>query len=145
MGCKQSKASRVQVAPVKGAPARNTTIGNSRNTLQGSKSSLQNGCEDNRYGSATSKLSKQSKDSGFSVNEPVVDDEPDAYSHIITEESDSTLIQQVEASFQPQELGELSCYLDPQNIMSTSDPFSDFIPLHKYECNLAKLYFQIYA
>jgi len=57
---------------------------------------------EDRYGSATSKGSRHSDDSGFSLGDGSTDD-LDEYANIITEESDAQLVAELEKEFNADE------------------------------------------
>lgn len=98
MGCSSSKTVRVSPADIASGKS---------NVAAGSKTSLQSG--ERPFGSATSKTSKHSNDSGYSAQELAEDEEGhDAYANVITENSDARLVQEIESGFQEQELGELA-------------------------------------
>lgn len=73
------------------------------NQIGASSSSLNNG--DRPAGSATSKVSKRSQDSGYSANDLEDDHDIDDYANIITENSDGAVVEEIEQNFKPQELG----------------------------------------
>lgn len=70
-----------------------------------SSSSLREG-ELRPSGSATSKVSKHSQDSGYDGNDLEEGDGIDEYANMITENSEGALVDELEKNFQPPELGE---------------------------------------
>lgn len=74
--------------------------------LAGSSASLNSNGE-RPSGSATSKGSKRSQDSGYSGND-LEDDGFDEYAHIITENSENAVVQNIESNFHAPELGKPS-------------------------------------
>lgn len=93
----------VQVSPA-GEPLAIHNAKKGGEVLSGSSASLRSG-ELRPSGSATSKVSKHSTDSGFDGND-LEDDDIDEYANIITENSDGAIIQEIEREFQATELGE---------------------------------------
>lgn len=103
MGCKNSKG--VQVAPVMVKPSTNST-GLLDSKTRASSASLKLSAGDRPSGSATSKVSKHSYDSGYSGQEENYEgDDVDEYAGIITEESDMNVVQEIEKGFVERDLG----------------------------------------
>ena len=101
MGC--SNAKMVQVVPVEPHNA-GITQKKSGMLLDASATSLRDG-ELRPSGSATSKVSKHSQDSGYDGNDLEDDDGIDEYANMITENSDGALVEEIEKNFQAPELG----------------------------------------
>lgn len=105
MGCSNGKM--VKVSPsgeVVQIQSSNMKTLDSSGKLAQSTSSL-NSAGDRPSKSATSKGSKHSQDSGYSGNNLEDDDGFDEYEHIITENSDGAVVENIERTFHAPDLG----------------------------------------
>lgn len=107
MGCGNGKMVKVSPAEVATVKTNTTKLVKVKEVVSdhGSQTSLKSG--ERPFGSATSKVSKRSDDSGYNGHDSVEDENHDDYAHIITENSDAMLVQEIENSFKEHELGKL--------------------------------------